>query len=87
MRTIKELLILLREEMVKQFHPISDGCICYVLANMRGNNMISPEEYKETENYLEMQRPNDRHAFWWPYGELEPRLEFLDKLIKEIDED
>ena len=85
MRTIKELLILLREEVANRF----DACICWSLAAMVGRKDISYDEYHALEDYLELYRPKEikkSDAFWWPVGELEPRLEFLDKLIKEIDE-
>ena len=84
MRTIKELLILLREEMEVRFA----GCICYCAANMAGRKLITYDEFHALEDYINSHRPEDtkdRIAIWWPYGELAPRLEFLDKLIAEID--
>lgn len=85
MRTIKELLILLREEVANRFNE----CICWSLADMVGRKDISYDEHHALEDYLELHRPEEtkkRAAFWWHYGELAPRLEFLDKLIAEIDE-
>ena len=83
MRTIKDLLILLREELVNDF----DHCICWQLASMVNDWKISHLEYDEIIIYLEERRPDKKKgkgSFWWPYGELQPRLEFLDKLIAEL---
>lgn len=83
MRTIKELLILLREEVNTRF----DGCVCYCAANMCGKVQITYNEFDALDDYINSHRPEDtkdRLAFWWPYGELQPRLEFLDKLIAEL---
>lgn len=90
MRTIKELLILLREELKKRFDPAKDGCICYIVASMCGDDMITGNEFNLLDEYIMNNKPRylpQHHAdsaFWWPYGELAPRLEFLDKLIAEL---
>ena len=85
MRTIKELLILLREELTYNF----DGCICYSTEMMMDSDVINYDEFFLLDNYIHSHVPShvkDPDHFWWPYGELAPRLEFLDKLIAEIDE-
>lgn len=78
-------MILLREEVETRF----DDCICYCAANMSGRKLITYDEFHTLDDYINSHRPEDtkdRVAFWWPYGKLQPRLEFLDKLIDELDE-
>ena len=90
MRTIKELL-----EMLRQFIPeniITDmgGSICYSIMDMYYNDLINKTEETGLLKYIESNRPpeciekQNELDFWWPYGELTPRLEFLDKLIAEL---
>ncbi len=83
MRTIKELLVLLRD----RFPNFQDGCLCWTIGSIARSGLISLEESFILRNYINTKRPPNAKLFWWPYGELAPRLEFLDKLIKEIDED
>ena len=87
MRTIKELLILLRENFP---YPIGTemrcGCLCWAIGSMTRAGLISWEENIALRNHIKTKRPPNAGMFWWPYGELAPRLEFLDKLIAEIDE-
>jgi len=98
MRTIKELLILLREELPIRINHPKGGSLCWTIANLWIDDLITDEEYEEVNDYIYENKPEDAwdycvgddfdrvNGFWWPYGELEPRLEFLDKLINEIDE-
>ena len=95
MRTIKELLILLREKLPKYIIKERSGSICWTLSEMYEVD-INHAEFRLLEEYIDDHMPDDAgdfcgydedvSGFWWPYGELAPRLEFLDKLIKEIDE-
>jgi hypothetical protein len=92
MRTIKELLILLREELPKRIANYDSGSICWTILRMSDDNMITDEERNKINYFIESKEPDfpsyfyydDCCGFWWPYGELAPRLEFLDKLISEL---
>ena len=89
MRTIKELLILLREFLPININERMGGSICYTIYDMNYDELITNKEERLLEGYIDDHCPiedPDIPGFWWPYGELHPRLEFLDKLIKEIDE-
>ena len=85
MRTIKELLILLREYLPKAF--VFVGGMCGALSIMKQKGIITEYEYSIVLRYIENRRPDvtmQYRYWWWPYGELAPRLEFLDKLIAEL---
>jgi hypothetical protein len=94
MRTIKELLILLREELPKRIVNDDSGSICWTLGRMENEGIITQPEFNVMDFFIDSKEPenagyfkyDDCGGFWWPYGELAPRLEFLDKLIAEIDE-
>ena len=89
MGTIKELLILLREFLPGNINKRMAGSICYTIYDMNYDKLITDKEERLLLKYIDDHCPikdPDYTGFWWPYGELEPRLEFLDKLIAEIDE-
>jgi hypothetical protein len=63
------------------------------IVEMWENDDITTLERYMLDEYIEQKEPNNRRdyfnyngvpGFWWPYGELHPRLEFLDKLISEL---
>jgi len=85
MRTIKELLILLRDYLPKAF--VFVGGICGALSIMKQKGSITEYEYNIVLRYIVNRRPDITRPllyWWWPYGELAPRLEFLDRLIAEL---
>ena len=84
MRTIKELLILLREKCVTRIPAAMYG-LCGTIDWLFFCDDISPEEANKLHYYVEISKPAEvAGAYWWPRGELTPRLEFLDKLIAEL---
>ena len=86
MRTIKELLILLREGAVIRIQVCQYGLCGTIDWMCRCMESINNDESKVLENYIESHKPDKVcSAFWWPRGELAPRLEFLDKLIAELE--
>lgn len=89
MRTIKELLILLREKLPEYIIKETSGSICLAIVEMWENDDITTLERYMLDEYIEQKEPNNINyngvpGFWWPYRELAPRLEFLDKLIAEL---
>lgn len=85
MRTIKELLVLLRDILPDNIGRYSGMCptLYWVLLKP---GLITDEEALRTYAYIKSRKPEKQHddLWWWPEGELEPRLEFLDKLINEL---
>ena len=93
MRTIKELLMLLRE-----YFPTSDlnerGALCFAIRDMYvDHSLISKEEEQMLSDYIHDNRSiclemrtacRSDFPYFFPEGELQPRLEFLDKLIAEL---
>ena len=93
MRTIKELLILLRE-----YFPKSDicerGALCFAIRDMyHDHHLISREEEHILYDYIHDNRHkclgikracSSDFPYFFPDGELAPRLKFLDKLIAEL---
>ena len=93
MRTIKELLILLRENLPQDITRDNGGSICFTIIDMcRMDSIITRSEENLLLKYVSEKKPSDAgnfdgqlgSGFWWPYGELSPRLEFIDKLIAEL---
>ena len=85
MRTIKELLILLREKL-PEFIPTHCRGLCAATMILWNREIIDYKEMDLIDDYLRHKRPAGISLFgyWWPSGELAPRLEFLDKLIAEL---
>lgn len=92
MRTIKELLILLRE-----YFPKSDlserGALCFAIRDMRADEgVITADEEDSLNSYIHEKRDRvngisgatPHVPYFFQEGELAPRLEFLDKLIAEL---
>ena len=88
MRTIKELLILLREKL-PEYIPTHCRGLCATTLMLWNRGIIDNKEMDLIDDYLWDRRPvsTSPGGYWWPQFELAPRLEFLDKLINEIDED
>lgn len=80
MRTTKELLILLRDKL----HWYIKGCggMCNTIACMYHDNVItSPENYLLRKYIGEKANNNE---FWFPRGELEPRINWLNEQIEKL---
>jgi hypothetical protein len=96
MRPIKELLVLLREFLPGNIKEDSGGSICWSIDDMYTDDraLITLKECELLDKYIEDKEPDDHGSypnihglhcgFWWPYGELAPRIEFLNKLIDEL---
>ena len=69
-------------------YPIGDegvqGCLCWATGAMYRAEIITWEEAESLRSFIKTKRPRKADLFWWPYGELSPRLEFIDKLIAEL---
>jgi len=85
-RPIKELLILLRDELPNFI--IKERCLCWTIATMT-HSCITRQEAEYLNDYIEKHRPlnSEGYAFWWPMGELAPRMKFLNKLIANYEKD
>lgn len=90
-RPIKDLLVLLREYAPE--YVASEGSLCQAAGKMWGNNVIDMNEVVDIGAYIYRHKPGSQSddtfaretdEEWWPEGEIEPRLEFLDKLIEEL---
>lgn len=87
--------MLLRKELPNYINRHKCGSICWSLIEMYTDDIITSKEYRFLIDYIYDRNPNDVGnyseyddddviGFWWPYGELVPRLEFIDKLISEL---
>lgn len=85
-RTIKELLILLRDYLPENISKDRGGCICHTIIDMWADNVITEEERPKLNVFIKTHVPSDRtsNLYYYPYGELEPRMKFLNKLISEL---
>ena len=84
MRTTKELLILLRDELPNR---IDDEGMCSVIQFMKFDRLISYDEMKLLEYYLIKNDPKTKHLntdYWWEEGDLAPRIKWLNKQIKRL---
>lgn len=89
MRPIKDLLILLRDFLPGNINNAYGGSLCYSIIDMKRKKcIIDWAERDALLRYIEEHKPSDikpdDEGFWWKYGSLAPRLEFLDKLIDDL---
>lgn len=81
MKSINELLVLLKEEIVAN-SSFSYG-MCGSITNLEDSRSITAEEVINLRNYLRKNSPTSvMDAFWWISGDKEPRLKWLDEHIK-----
>lgn len=85
MRPTKTLLVLVRQELPERIE--RRGCLCWAIASM-APDILNEDEANFLTDYVSRHRPSNishDEAFFWPLRELAPRLEFLDKLIDDLD--
>lgn len=91
MRPMKELLILLKEY-VEQLPNDKFMGMCPCTLYMRRERIISLDEELFIDEFTRENRPTDTrfgditpyNMYFWPYGEKEPRIAFLDHHIKRL---
>ena len=81
-RSIKELLIVLRDNLKDYFDLYCNG-MCLVIKELYWHDLISEEEESILTNYLEDNKPIDQ-MYWFVPGEIEPRLEWLNQQIEKL---
>lgn len=90
MRTNVELLKLILEVLPKVIDTSTEGGasgICDVVDALHIMDEISSEEYNKVSILLQSNIPDTPRtrndlAYWWDPKEMEPRIEFLNELIK-----
>lgn len=85
-RTILELLILLRENIEGYWKKYSPAGLCFYIRKLWDENLITTNEKVEILDYIFDHRPHEQigiNGLWWDKYEIWPRIEFLDKLIKQ----
>ena len=93
MRSIKDLLILLDEEIDgKHF----TGGLCVLMTELHDHDIISSEEWHELSAYLKDNNPDainlenkenrnvNESVYWWLFGAKEPRHRYLQYLINQL---
>ena len=88
-RNIPELLTLLRKNIEeywgrKRVNLLCD-CLCVYINILFLEHIITLPECSKILEYIEKFRPvgKDVNQYWWAKGVIEPRIEFLDKLIED----
>lgn len=89
MESTKELLIILRDYI--QNHIFESG-LCYNNQTMVRNDLINADEYKKLQRFIDQHRPKKgekfylesqvNSAFYWPQGDRDIRIAWLDYHIK-----
>lgn len=75
-RKLKVLLTLLKDNIITANHFIS---MCHSLLNMFYRFKITFQEYIKVSSYL--RKHKYINGYWFPKGEKQPRIEWLDKQI------
>lgn len=84
-RQTKDLLILLRDWCLENFHKHGCGGLCSASESMYFAGVISIEECLEVRNYISEHRPKTRYSVYaWPIFELQPRIEWLNSEIDRL---
>jgi hypothetical protein len=83
-RSIKELLVILRDNLERCFKVYDSHGMCDVAIHLRGDDIIIRDEYNTLKNYLSWHTPIGVGDYWFPEGELAPRLEWLNQQIEKL---
>lgn len=84
MRNIKTLLeILLYEYQSNQDEDIRRFGLCWAIVKLRNHDVVKFYEMDILLDVIEANKPDTpcSGTYWWPKGEVEPRVEFLKQLI------
>ena len=99
MKTIKELLIIVRDN-IQQDILFTDG-ICLETYRLHAENIIDYDEYYLLVEFLNNNTPLTKNViidrilelnftkpldatYWWKYGDKKPRIKWLNKHIKRL---
>jgi hypothetical protein len=83
MRTTKELL-----EVMLQYQVYFKAGLCQWINRLYSIDIIDVSEYKLLYSYIqnhELEKTNDI-LYWWPVGELQPRIDWINEQIKLLSE-
>lgn len=95
MRTIKELLIILRDHIIAE-NPYEEG-ICFYIADLMYNDLITFKEFIILRNFMHENRPlygdkfyRHRHRadvsiYYWKYGDFKIRVQWLNHKINKYE--
>jgi len=83
MRTEKELL-----ELMLQYQVYFQTGMCNWVERFYAFDLIDESEYKLLYNYIQNHEPEETNdiLYWWPVGELQPRIDWINEQIKLLSE-
>ena len=82
MRSIKELLIILKKD-IEAGNMVSG--YCRTMSSLCYRELINYDELNELRRYLYLKRkPSFGRNFWFPKNEILSRINFLDELINQL---
>jgi hypothetical protein len=86
MRPIKELLVLLRDDLPWLFTQRGAMGLCTATWLLGWYEKVTSDEFNSLHAYVVNHSPIRKSGaeYWFPMGELAPRIEFLNKLIDEL---
>ena len=88
MRDIKTLLeILLDQYENNRLEGIQWSGLCFAIIRLRIGHVIDQSDEDALLKVIKANRPESAGSllYWWPKGEVEPRVEFLKQLIKKYE--
>lgn len=87
MRDIKTLLeVLLDQYENYRIDLIQWSGLCFAINRLRVGHVIDQHDEEALLKVINANKPDAvwSERYWWPKGEVEPRIEFLNKLISEL---
>ncbi len=84
-----ELLKFLRDNLPYCFEHYRCEGLCESISRLHRERKITTDEETVLWEIIERHKPKGTIyiEYWWSHGKLEPRLKFLDKLIKKYEND
>jgi hypothetical protein len=82
-----ELLKILRHYLPKYMASNKSSGICGAILGLLTSDILTADERSTLENIIINNRPSGANPFdyFWPKGELKPRIDFLNKLIEKYE--
>jgi hypothetical protein len=71
-------------QLMLQHQDLFHSGMCHWIYKMLSNDIINDKEYCLLNKYLKKNKPLDAKKYWFTYGEIAPRIEWINQQIEKL---